>query len=172
MSHFSWTGRAASTLSGLMVLFVAGCGDPIKVVRVTGNVTVGGSEPFRNGTVIFVPKETTKTLGGSAMTDDNGDFVLQHASHTRTGIEPGDYTVCFSLFQMPDGSPLADQTHEPNPKTPAQLGAVQFVPREFNRPDSTQYPTTVPPSGGDFAFDLPELSPQKPPARPGGKRKR
>lgn len=157
-------------VASLVVLMaLVGCGDGggPKLVPVNGKVTVGGSEPFKKGMVIFTPKAnanpTSKTapiLGGSGMTDDQGNFTLKHTS-LRAGIEPGDYNVLFSLYQKPDGTPLPDQSKEKDPKSPKELGGVQFVPPEYSKLTSTQTPATVGPKGGSFEFKIPELKPQK-----------
>lgn len=145
----------------LVALAAVGCGtDGPKLVKVTGNVTVAGSEPFQNGLVRFVPTAGTRTTGASAITDDDGNFVLKHTS-TRLGIEPGEYTVMLSLFKMPDGSELPDQTDSEEPKTPVELGGVEYVPVEYSRYDSKKFPITVTSDGGSFEFDIPELKPQK-----------
>ncbi len=144
-----------------MMFASIGCGggDGPKTVSVKGNVTVGGSEPFANGWVRFSPKEGGKNLGGSALTDDDGNYVLRHTSN-KYGIEPGEYNVSFSLFQMPDGSPLPDQSDSKDPLTPTELGGVQFVPPDYTDLKISKYPTTVPAAGGEFTFDIPVLKPQ------------
>ena len=158
----------------LIVLVAAvGCGDAggPKLVSVKGKVTVGSGEPFKKGLVVFTPKasvdpnsksKTGPILGGSGITDDQGNFTLKHTS-LKPGIEPGEYNVFFSLYQMPDGTPLPDQSKEVNPKTPKELGGVQFVPVEYSSITSTQTPATVGPSGGSFEFKIPELKAQPDP---------
>ena len=144
----------------LCLLAAVGCGDStIKTVPVGGNVTIGGSEPFANGTVVFVPVagEGTKALGGSAITDENGHFVLKHAANAGSGIEPGDYKVVFSLFLMPNGDPVPEAETPADVKTPEELGAVQFVPPEYANMNSDKNKVTVESSGGEFDFDIPEL---------------
>ena len=170
MKIFQVTGRLALVW---MAVALIGCGggDGPKLVPVKGTVTVGGSNPFANGLVRFAPKSGSKVLGGSAITDDDGNFVLLHTSR-RSGVEPGEYTVFFSLMQMPDGSPLEDQIGVPDPKTPQELGGVEFVPPEYSTVTSNKYPVTVEATGGTFEFNIPNLKPQpssnaKPSARSG-----
>lgn len=153
-----WSGIACL----LTVFSLTGCGGDnggLKLVAVSGTVTTGGSAPFANGSVNFVPKDGGKNLGGSARTDAQGNFKLKHVSG-RNGIEAGDYNVTFSLFQMPDGSPLPDQSKSNDPKTPQELGGVEFVDREYSKYGSTKTPVTVEKSGGTFKFDIPELKAQ------------
>lgn len=162
----------------LFVLFTAiGCGgsNGLKLVPVKGKVMVAGSSPLKKGIVVFVPnvqgvpvastdaksqKKVLPILGGSAITDDQGNFVLKHTT-LKSGIEPGEYSVFFSLMQMPDGSPLPDQSKVGEPKTAQELGAVELVPVEYATMRSTKYPTTVAATGGSFEFDIPELKAPK-----------
>ncbi len=142
-----------------ILLTVAGCsGDTggLKLVTVKGNVTVGDVEPFAKGLVIFTPKQGEKYLGGSAVTDEKGNYVMRHATQ-RAGIEPGQYDVSFSLFRLPDGSSLPDQSNVREKKSPQELGGVQFVPPEYLTFGSTKNNTVVPAAGGRFDFDIPEL---------------
>jgi hypothetical protein len=137
-----------------------GSGDGPKVVSVKGNVTVGGSEPFADGWVRFSPASGSKNTGGSARTDEEGNYTLKHTS-LKSGVEPGEYNVSFSLMQFPDGSPLPDQSDTRDPKTPLELGGVEFVPPEYSNITVSKYPTTVPAEGGTFDFDIPVLKAQK-----------
>ncbi|WP_010582338.1 hypothetical protein [Schlesneria paludicola] len=161
--EFSRLRNAGSVVGLWVVSAVVGCGgaaNEIKVAPVKGKVTVKGSDPFEKGLVVFAPKTAGKNLGGSATTDDQGNFVLRHATG-KPGIEPGEYHVFFSQFRMPDGAPLPDQAGEREPKTPQELGGVQWVPLEYSTMKSTKNPVTVEAKGGSFDFDLPELKAQK-----------
>lgn len=152
---------------GLTCLFVAlasmGCGQDtggLTLVKVTGQVTTD-SEPFANGMVQFIPKQAGKSTGGSAVTDENGYYSLKHTSN-RKGIEPGEYNVRFSLLKLPDGSELPDQSEENHPKSPMELGAIEWVPLEYSSMSTTKNSVTVEESGGNFDFEIPKLEPQKP----------
>lgn len=156
-------------LMALIAMVGCGAADGPKLVPVKGKVTVGGTEPFKKGLVVFTPKgaatasATSKAapiLGGSGITDDQGNFTLKHTS-LKPGIEPGEYYVFFSLYQMPDGTPLPDQSKEKDPKPPKELGGVEFVPPDYSKITSTQTPATVGATGGTFEFKLPELKAQK-----------
>ena len=155
------TMRICGHFGCVVVLLAAiGCGgtDGPKVVPVKGKITVGKSEPFKKGWVIFSPKPGSKYTGGAAVTDDAGNYVLKHTSQ-KPGVEPGDYNVSFSLYKMPDGSAIAPDKGN-NPKTPQEMGGVQFVPLDMSTILSTKNPTTVPKTGGTFDFDIPELKAQ------------
>ena len=153
----SWIAIASFLLTAI------GCGDGPRLVSVKGTVTIGGSEPFANGTIRFTPKESAKQLvGASAKTDDDGKYQLMHFSQ-RKGAQPGDYNVSFSLIKLPDGSPLPDQEGEMEKKSPLELGGTEFVPTEYANFNSSKNPTKVPSAGGTFDFDIPALKPVKKP---------
>ncbi len=156
--------RRLSLLFAAMTFAVVGCGgggDNFKLVPVKGTIKVGGSEPFANGTVVFVPPDGAKYLGGTGVTDAQGNFVIRHIKG-KPGIEAGQYTVIFSLYKKPDGTALPDQSKEREQVSPMELGGVQFVPPDYSGLKSTKYPTTVSAAGGSFDFNIPEL---KPPAK-------
>jgi hypothetical protein len=161
----NWSRLVAACL----IFGLAGCGGSgVKTASVRGKVTVGNSAPFKKGIVRFFPKPDSNVSGREAVTDDNGNYVMMFSGN-QAGLQPGDYLVSFSLYQMPDGSPVPDQTGEANPKTPSQLGAVEFVPPEYSNVMSDKNPVTVPPGGGTFNFDIPELKAQSS-GKPGGRK--
>jgi hypothetical protein len=151
--------NAVCVLAALATIGCGGGGGP-KLVSVNGTVTIGGKEPFKEGWVRFSPKSGSKVTGASALTDDDGNFVLVHTSQ-REGIEPGDYNVSFSKMKMPDGSELPDQSGEADPKSPIELGGVEFVAPEYSSLIDSKFPTKVTGKGGSFDFDIPALAPQK-----------
>lgn len=145
-----------------LAAFVTGCGGTTgpELAPVKGKVTVGGSEPFKNGIIRFLPKEPSLNMR-EAITDDQGRYVIRFNA-SRSGLQPGDYSVSFSLLQQEDGSPLPKDDSKPR----EELGGVEFVPRDYYF-GSTKNLTTVPEEGGTFDFDLPELKawPSKKPSR-------
>lgn len=89
------------------IVIFAGCGGadvPETLVPVTGNVTNGG-KPMAGVLVSFNPQGETQGTGGEGVTDENGQFTLQHRSGSQ-GVEPGKYEVAFMQLRGPDGSPL------------------------------------------------------------------
>lgn len=143
------------------LLLSAGCGGSgPAVVPVSGIVTVGDSQPLVKGVIRFTPRGNAKIGGGAAETDDQGKYVMKHQG--KPGVEPGDYAVSFSLLKMPDGSPIPDQQGVADPKTPLELGAVDFVPKDYSNPNSEKTSVTVPKEGGKFDFKVPELKAPRP----------
>ncbi len=157
MSNMTATCRWVGLLLILTALGCSGDAGP-KLAPVKGKVTAGGSSPFKNGLVRFVPKDTKLNMR-EATTDAQGNYVIQF-NNSRSGLQPGAYTVHFSLFQMPDGSSLPDQSKSPDPRSPAELGAVEWVPADYATGKAEKCSVTVSDKGGEFNFDLPELKAQ------------
>lgn len=144
----------------LLAISLLGCSkSDVKLAPVKGKVTVNGSEPFANGLVRFIPEPGANLNSREATTDDQGNYTIEFFPG-QPGLQPGEYKVMFSLYQMPDGSLPPDQTQEPDPKHPTALGAVQYVPSEYEFGKASECAVTVPEEGGAFDFDLPELEPQ------------
>ncbi|HEY0982419.1 carboxypeptidase-like regulatory domain-containing protein [Schlesneria sp.] len=142
------------------LVFTIGCGGSAgpKLAPVSGVVTAG-DEPFEGGLVRFVPKPGTNLNSREAVTDAEGKYKIEFFKG-KPGLEPGEYKIMFSLYQMPDGSPAPDQSDEQDPKHPNELGAVQFVAPEFETGKAPACEVTVPPEGGQFDFELPPLKAQ------------
>ncbi len=144
----------------LIGVMCVGCGggDVPKLASVKGKVTIGGSEPFKNGLVRFIPVDPKLNMR-EAVTDGNGNYVIKFNS-ANAGLQPGDYKVTFSLFQLPNGEPLPEQEPgAPVMKSPQELGGVEFVPPDFATPSDKNL-TSVSEEGGMFDFDIPELKAQ------------
>lgn len=152
------------------LVFASGCGGGAgpKLAPVRGTVTAGDA-PFEGGLVRFVPKPGSNLNSREAITDSQGQYKIEFF-RGKPGLEPGEYKVMFSLYQMPDGSPAPDQSDEQDPKHPNELGAVQFVAPEFEMGKASVCDVTVPSEGGQFDFELPELKAQ--PTKAGGNQPR
>jgi len=90
-------GRAAvTTLVGLGLLAVAGCGgDDSGIARrysVSGKVIYKGA-PVEKGTIVFEPTDFTKSKVASG-TIENGYYTLSTTGESKDGALPGDYKVC------------------------------------------------------------------------------
>lgn len=145
-----------------LVIMAMGCGGGAsgpKLAPVTGKVTVGGSAPFKAGLVRFIPAPGANLNSREATTDAEGNYKIEFFPG-QPGLQPGAYTVMFSLYQMPDGSTPPDQTKSVDPKHPTDLGAAQMVPPQFETGKDPKCAVTVDEKGGKFDFDLPELKAQ------------
>lgn len=157
MTMLEMAVRVTCTAS-LLFAFGCGGGSGPKLAPVSGTVTAG-DEPFQGGLVRFVPKPGSNLNSREAITDANGNYKIEFFKG-KSGLQPGEYNVMFSLYQMPDGSPAPDQSDEQDPKHPNELGAVQFVAPEFETGKAEVCQVTVAPEGGTFDFELPQLKPQ------------
>lgn len=139
------------------LLCLSGCGGQAgpKTAAVAGKVTAGG-EPFKEGLVRFIPKPGQNLNSREATTDANGNYKIMF-NNKQPGLEPGEYVVMFSLWQLPDGNPLPEQPDPDFPKAPHQLGGVQWVAPEFATGAAPQCAITVTDSANTFDFELPEL---------------
>jgi hypothetical protein len=138
-----------------LAFVLAGCGSSsdaphLKMVPVTGTVTFAG-QIMPGIRVLFVPQGSTPGNGAFGVTDDEGQYELQQQEQT-PGIPPGQYSVHFSRFVKPDGSPL------PPDVSPTESNAVEAVPQAWSDPRQVgaHNTITVPDAGQTFAFAIPQ----------------
>jgi hypothetical protein len=146
-----------STRFGLstLALLLAGCGSSsdaldLKMVPVAGTVTFAGQ--MKPGIrVLFVPKGSTPGSGAFGVTDEEGQYELQQQEQT-PGVPPGQYSVHFSCYVKPDGSPV------PPDVSPTESNAVQAVPLAWSDPAlaGPHNTVTVPETGQSFSFTIPQ----------------
>lgn len=153
--------REILLVAGLMTcLYATGCGSTVPggswpdPVEVTGKVTYNG-KPFANGTVIFIPDEKTAGQGGSAQTDETGEYTMQTRwsdQKMKDGLIPGRYKVAFSRYTKPDGTvwvATADST-----EGPASSGAREELPLHLSSPGESKYVVEVNKGKGAYDFDV------------------
>lgn len=108
----------------VLVCFFSGCGSdgpPEEVLeQVKGSVRIAG-KPTEGVTVIFTPKSGTSGTGGFGFTDAEGNYSLLHRSQ-KPGVPVGEYSVTFSRFLKPDGSPV------PKDQSPTMSGGRESIP--------------------------------------------
>jgi len=138
-------------MAGLSLLLAVGCdgGSASKfeghLEPVTGTVIINEA-PYAGVEVTFLPEQGTPGTGASALTNEKGEFQLQHRSG-KPGVEAGTYRVLFSLMVKADGTPLAPG------EDAATLGNQKLPPRYQNF-EQTPEKTTVPSGGGTFEYKL------------------
>ena len=112
----------------LVLVSMVGCGEaPPKeeiLVPISGSVRYG-SQPTEGITVSFVPKGTTTGTGAFGRTDAEGKYTLLHRTQ-KPGVPMGEYTVTFSRFLKPDGSPV------PKDVSPTMSGGRESIPRVWS----------------------------------------
>ena len=116
------------------------------LVPVKGSVRISG-KPTAGVRVTFAPNNSTKGTGAIGMTDEDGEFELIHRTQKK-GIVPGDYTVHFSRFLMPNGSPLASD------ESPYTSGAVESIPKMWSDPSVSSPHNSVKVTEGGKSLDF------------------
>ena len=88
----------------------------------------------------------------SGVTDEAGRYELisRSGGEQKTGAVPGKYTVSFSLYLKPDGTPVPPDSNEP----PINLGAKESLPLQYSDSSMTKQTATVTQSDGTFDFKL------------------
>jgi hypothetical protein len=142
------------------VLAGAGCGGPLKTVKVEGIVTLDG-KPLPAATVTFVPVGDGRAASGRS--ENDGSFRLT-TYRTDDGALPGDYKVTV-VVEKPvdersvgrDPSTLTDQelmeqrmTHSPMGKKKAfaaKKKAISPIPTIYGDAKTTPLKEVVPPTG-------------------------
>ena len=131
----------------LLVVCIAGCGDGIGRVPITGLLTVKG-EPLAGASVQFFPQAGTQGEGAIGVSGPDGKFAVISSRQDDAGIPPGKYKVRVSLM-MDAGKvlpPEALQAEYPN--------AQEIVPSPFSTANST-LEVDIPAGGGEVKVDLP-----------------
>lgn len=79
---------------------VAGCGDNLKLAKVTGTVTLDG-QPLASARVLFQPQQGRPSLG---ITDSSGKFELQY-TREKMGAVQGQHVVSITTapVEVADG---------------------------------------------------------------------
>jgi hypothetical protein len=125
-------------LPGLLLpLLLLGCGTSVKVVPVSGRVTMN-QKPLANADVMFTPADggsnDSANLESAGRTDEQGRYSLKMIQANRDGAATGTYKVRISLIER--GATI-----------------VNRVPKEYNQ--NTQLTFTVPDEGTTEAnFDV------------------
>lgn len=119
-----------------------------KTAPAVGVVTLSGA-PLAFASVTFVPKSQANGIESVGVTDEQGHFTMKQL-RGEEGVPPGDYTVVINRFVKSDGTPVNLQAGE----FPANVGAVESLPRQFSSHSESVLLANVPATGGEFKFDL------------------
>lgn len=134
------------------ILCLAGCGGGsevhIPLQPVTGTVIADG-QPLAGAMVMFGPYGAQIGKPAYGTTDASGKYELQFVDG-RPGCPPGNYVVTISKFVHPNGNPFpADASGEEQ-----RAMGVELVPKNYSDPTSSKLLAEVPPTGGDFPFEI------------------
>jgi hypothetical protein len=154
MTTIRWS--KVTLFASVLALALPGCSESVppppeeNLVPVSGTVKVGG-KPAAGVSVSFVPVGSTSGHGSFAVTDSQGFFELLHHQSQELGVPKGNYTVRFSKFLKPDGTPV------PEGESPYMAGGFQSIPGKWSDPGQAgeHNKVTVPSGGKEFDFDIP-----------------
>lgn len=138
----------------VFVLGFTGCdGDGLKRVQVEGKLTAKG-QLVDQATIVFLPVESTKGLGGIARSDQDGNFSVSSTTESRKpvrGIVPGEYNVQVSRLVARDGKVLPPDA-APDMDYP---GYRETIPLRYAS-NTSPLRVTVPESGGQVNVEIPQ----------------
>ncbi len=143
----------------LGLALMLGCGaepDKIKVVAVTGTVTLDG-QPLDDAMVSFLP-QTAQGVAAAATTDAKGRYSLQTAGVRKQGAAPGEYKVIImktEVKQLRTEEEALSQVKSQGPMAmpPPTNEARQVLPEKYRNPAQSGFAATVSESG-DNSFDF------------------
>lgn len=130
MSSPTQTGRRTHLVFwGVILIYLAGCGQKENLVPVSGEVLLDG-KPLDGATVTFHPVKGGPV--GSAMTDSSGRFTVM--TGTLRGIKPGEYIVTVvKTGEVVRADPLAPEKPPPM-LTPVKYANVKQSPLKYTAP--------------------------------------
>lgn len=144
--------QIALLISGAALM--AGCGssvaagpDPAKLVAVKGQVLLD-NKPIEGALIVFLPKDAKMGDGANAFTDASGTYELKTSG--TAGAVPGNYRVIVSRLVDPSGKAVIATPETP----PANLGAIESLPRQYSDYTMSTLSATVAAPGGTFDFKL------------------
>lgn len=129
-------------------LLLCGCGKSQvppqnQALPITGTVTLDG-KPLAGADVVFMPADAPAAF--AATTKDDGTYQLQGLAG-KTDCK-GQCKVIISRRLTKDGQPV------PPGEAPANVGAVEKLPKRYSHPATTELSADVPAGGGKFDFPL------------------
>ncbi|HJZ90964.1 MAG TPA: hypothetical protein VKE40_08830 [Gemmataceae bacterium] len=149
-------------VTGLAVLFLAGCSGGKKIVPVSGVVKLNG-QPYPNAIVTFQPlgseKEPNVGRGSSGKTDDNGHYTLVYDGE-KPGALVGKHRVRICT-DLGSGGAAKDERSESDPNwRPGRR--IEPIPSEWHDLSTKEF--EVPAKGTDqanFNIEVPQAAPKK-----------
>jgi hypothetical protein len=116
-----------------------GCSSEASRYPVSGTVTINGAPAaLTYVTFVAVNPSTPTSSGGSAVTDESGNFSLNTGK--TPGLLPGDYKVVFQQSLI-NGKPSLNGSR--GKKSAMLPGETEGVPDDYMSPDSTPIQVTV-----------------------------
>ncbi len=117
-----------------------GCSSEPTRHPVSGTVTINGAPAaLTYVTFIAVNPSTQTSSGGSAVTDESGNFTVKNKDKA-PGLMPGEYKVIFQQSLI-DGKPSLNGSR--GKKNAMLEGETEGVPEDYLLPDTTPIRVTV-----------------------------
>jgi hypothetical protein len=151
----------------LPLILFAGCDDGIKVVPVTGTVTLDG-KPLPLKSVYFFPDRASETLGNGAggYTDPDAKYYLianlGGATADQRGAPPGKYRVTVAEPAIPLTAENFKDMTAPSTDSDVPAPAIglparpekRTIPAIYANSETTPLIVTVPDNGGEVNLEL------------------
>lgn len=139
-------------MAGLVVTAsLAGCGDGLSRVPITGVVTMQGN-PLGGASVQFFPQGGTPGEGAIGTADKDGKFTVISSRNQDSGVPAGKYKVRVSLLVDRKGNALpAEATQADYPD------AQESIPAPYCTSNSP-LEVEIPKNGGEIKVEVPGKS--------------
>jgi hypothetical protein len=129
------------SIMAMLFVAVAGCGDRVNPIPVSGQVTLDGVA-VEECAVLFTPAGAGPAASGT--TDSQGQFQLNTLN--RPGAMPGQYRVTLTKQRM---TGMAGSVPGPN-----GVRIEWIVPQKYNTPETSGLRRTVTPQEHEFVLEL------------------
>lgn len=143
-----------------VLLILTGCGSGLKLVPVTGTVSIDG-RPLAHKSLMFLPEAETPGHGGGANTQADGTYSLiasvPGGTTDQPGVPPGRYRVIVFEPAIPITQELEVQQAEGEalPAIGPEFGPrKKEIPTVYTRSETTPLVLDVPDSGGELDVRL------------------
>jgi hypothetical protein len=132
--------KSILSMFAAFLLVATGCSSESTRYPVAGTVSIN-AVPAALTQVIFIAVDpaTPTSSGGSAVTDENGNFTVTNADK-KPGLMPGEYKVIFQQTLI-NGKPTLNGSR--GKKSAMVLGETEGVPSDYSSPDKTPIRITV-----------------------------
>jgi hypothetical protein len=134
----------------IVTLMISGCGSQgVSVTPATGLVLYEG-EPVSGAVVSFVSALESGGRGASAITEEDGTFVLMTQGAEQNGAVPGEYAVLITKMVAVDDAgreivPKAAAAYNPSVQAPEekQPKMKNMLPKKYARKETSGLTITV-----------------------------
>jgi hypothetical protein len=145
----------------LALPLAAGCGSNLKLVPVTGKVTLNGA-PLPYKSLMFIPESTEIGIAGGGNTQQDGSYSviasMPGATTDQAGLPPGKYRVIVFEPQIPIAADMPVQSSDESDVvvavTPDTRRRKIEIPSAYTKQETTPFVLEVPAEGGVLDLKL------------------